>query len=583
IHIGLDLAGESLHKRAYRADSVAAPLKENLAAALLLRSAWPELSQTGAALVDPMCGSATLLIEALMMAADIAPGLRRAEENRMAFIHWNQHQAAPWQALLDEARQRQRHGLAQRLPAIYGYDENGQALRAAQRNIAAAGLEQQVTVQQRSMAQFVAPPEVANGHPGLVVCNPPYGERLGELEPLRSVYRSLGSMAKLHLPGWRLAVFTGNRELAGEIRLRNDKRYKLFNGAIESELLLFDIAKRSDGENTRVSDNTHIFKLPWKDKPMSDGAQMVFNRLKKNHKRLGKWLLNEELSCYRLYDADIPEYASAVDIYDSKIYIQEYAAPHSIDKQKAEQRFNELVTACAHFFKASNQDIFFKKRSRQKGVQQYQKSERVPTKNSYELVVREGRAKLKINLAEYIDTGLFLDHRLLRKKISQLAQEKSFLNLFCYTASATVQAALGGALESVSVDMSNTYLQWANENFRLNNINRQRHVLVREDCLTWLKNCRQGFDLIMLDPPTFSNSKKMSSVLNVQRDHVALIKRCVELLTPGGRLFFSCNLRHFKLDAEALSGFNYSDITALTIDQDFKQNPKIHRCWEFSV
>ena len=583
IHIGLDLVGESMHKRGYRIEPGGAPLKENLAAALLLRAGWPSLASSGAPLIDPMCGSATLLIEAAMMAADIAPGLRRAEAQGMAFTHWPQHEEAPWQALVEEARERAQAGQGATLPKLYGFDVSAQALRAAQKNIVEAGLAPYIDTQQQDISRFVAPESVKTAS-GLMLCNPPYGERLGELDDLRRVYRSLSMVAKAQLPGWQLAVFSGNRDLMGEIRLRSKKKYKLFNGAIESELLLYDIAQKSAGsESDHKANNAHIYKLAWKDKPLSDGATMVFNRLAKNQKRLAKWLQAEQISCYRVYDADMPEYASAVDIYQSKIYIQEYTAPATVDKQKAEQRFNDLVTACAHFFKADNQDIFFKKRAKQKGAQQYQKSERLPTKNNYELVVQEGKAKFKINLAEYIDTGLFLDHRLLRKRIAQGAAGKTFLNLFCYTASATVQAVLAGAKESVSVDMSNTYLQWAQENFRLNNINRQRHQLVREDCFAWLKSCRQGFDMIMLDPPTFSNSKKMSGVLDIQRDHVALIKRCLEILKPGGQLFFSCNLRNFKLDTAALSAFSYTDISTHTIDQDFKQNPKIHRCWEFKV
>jgi 23S rRNA (guanine2445-N2)-methyltransferase / 23S rRNA (guanine2069-N7)-methyltransferase len=216
-----------------------------------------------------------------------------------------------------------------------------------------------------------------------------------------------------------------------------------------------------------------------------------------------------------------------------------------------------------------------KTRQRNKGTQQYEKL----NESREFFVVNEGRGKFWVNLHDYLDTGLFLDHRPLRKRIYAEAGGKRFLNLFCYTASGTVHAALGGAIQSVSVDMSNTYLDWAQRNFDLNVINSDRHQLVQADCLKWLQQCRQGFDLIMLDPPTFSNSKRMEGVLDVQRDHVAMIKRCMELLNRGGKLYFSTNLRSFKLDFDALDGFAIEDISEQTIDQDFARNSKIHRCF----
>jgi 23S rRNA (guanine2445-N2)-methyltransferase / 23S rRNA (guanine2069-N7)-methyltransferase len=193
--------------------------------------------------------------------------------------------------------------------------------------------------------------------------------------------------------------------------------------------------------------------------------------------------------------------------------------------------------------------------------------------------VQEGHAKFWVNLIDYLDTGLFLDHRPLRLKIAEHSQGKKFLNLFCYTATASVHAALGGATESTSVDMSNTYIDWARRNFELNKINLYAHKLVQADCLQWLNECRNGYDLIMLDPPTFSNSKRMEGVLDVQRDHVALVTRCMELLNTNGRLYFSTNLRGFKLDRESLAKYQLDDITASTIDVDFERNPKIHHCY----
>lgn len=577
LHIGLDLSGESLHRRGYRHGQGEAPVKENLAAAILLRCGWPNIAAGDGALIDPMCGSGTLLIEGAMQAADMAPGLLR---ERFGFERWRQHDRPLWEAIRREAEHRKQIGLLRELPEIRGYDADPRVLDAAQANIEAAGLEGIVRVSRKTVAEFRKPTH-RELKPGLVVCNPPYGERLGEVEALREVYRTLARVVKAELPGWQLGVFTGNSELGRELRLRAKKKYKLFNGTIASELLLFDIVAEDEAKWRREQPGS-ADRQPQTDTPESPTAavQMVVNRLRKNRKHLAKWIEKNHIECYRVYDADMPEYAAAIDIYGEHIHVQEYAAPKSIDENKAEKRFDELLQAVAAVFQTGRDQIAIKTRRRNKGKQQYEKlTPNGASKNRF-YVVREGPVKLLVNLYDYLDTGLFLDHRPLRNMIGKGARGKTFLNLFCYTGTATVHAAVGGAASSVSVDMSNTYLHWASQNFALNNIHPERHKLVREDCMTWLKMCRQGFDIIMLDPPTFSNSKKMEGVLDIQRDHVALIKRCMEILNPGGVLYFSNNLRSFKLDSEALANLSVKDITEETLDKDFERNKKIHACWQ---
>lgn len=256
--------------------------------------------------------------------------------------------------------------------------------------------------------------------------------------------------------------------------------------------------------------------------------------------------------------------------------MQEYAAPKSVDEDKAAARFEEIKAAVPVALEVPADHISFKQRRRNRGKQQYDRQ----SEQSHPLIsVTEGSARLWVNLWEYLDTGLFLDHRPLRLRIADKARGKRFLNLFCYTATATVHAALGGAAESVSVDLSHTYLKWAEKNFQANNLSLSKHQLVQGDCLQWLADCRQGFDLIMLDPPSFSNSKRMEGVLDVQRDHVAMIERCMELLHPGGELLFSNNLRSFKLDEAALGRYQVENITDQTLDPDFARNRKIHQCW----
>lgn len=593
VHISLDYSGESLHKRGYRKGQGGAPLKENLAAAILLRSGWstmlasakplpiePEATEASVplnlGLIDPMCGSGTLLIEGALIAAGIAPGLTRM---RFGFEKLKSFQSDLWSGLLAEAREAKKTGLAKPLPEFRGYDISHKVLDAAQDCIDAAGLNGIVRVLQKPAEDFKKPTH-RKIDTGLFVCNPPYGERLGEVEALRDTYRQLGVVAKQELAGWSMGVFTGNVELGRELRLRPKKKYKLFNGTIPSELLLYDLL--GDEAKLRVdpgADGGADEEV--KQTPLSDGAVMVANRIKKNKKRLASWIKSEGVEAYRLYDADLPEYSAAVDVYGQFIHIQEYQAPQSVDAAKAEKRFADLVRAVAHVFDIPFREIetriVTKTRRKNRGKSQYEKVGLEKAEDYFS--VSESGAKLLVNLRDYLDTGVFLDHRPLRNRIAEEVRGKTFLNLFCYTATATVRAALGGASSSISVDMSNTYLEWAKKNFDLNGVKSHKHLLVREDCFSWIKQCRQGFDVIMLDPPTFSNSKKMADVLDIQRDHVGLIKRCVELLTPGGTLYFSTNFQRFKLDSEALESFDIDDISLSTLDPDFKQRPKIHYCW----
>ncbi|MFT5083843.1 MAG: 23S rRNA (guanine2445-N2)-methyltransferase / 23S rRNA (guanine2069-N7)-methyltransferase [Lentisphaeria bacterium] len=597
-HISIDISGDSLHRRGYRRGQGGAPLKENLAAALLLRSGWLQMlaqsreAHQQIALIDPMCGSGTLLIEAALMATDSAPGLTRAH---FGFEKLSFHNADLWQQVLASARQRKLAGLQLALPEFRGYDQNPKVLDRAAENIEAAGLSEVIRLSKKSISTFKKPTHV-HIDTGLLICNPPYGERLGEVEALREDYRELGRVAKAELEGWTLAVFTSNAELSREMRLRPKKKYRLYNGPISAELFLFDLLGsesilREDkplrvgapsGDSADSVSSQSAVDEPVDAAPssvLSEGAIMVVNRINKNRKRLSHWIKQEHIECYRVYDADIPEYSAAIDVYSDYFHVQEYQAPKTVSEGKAIQRFNDILRAVVTVFDTDEAHIVTKTRRRNRGKNQYEKQQELSQKKYFS--VCEGNAKLIINLWDYLDAGLFLDHRPLRLRIAQEIAGKRFLNLFCYTATATVHAVLGGALASTSVDMSNTYIDWAGKNLALNNIDLNRHALVRADCVEWLRECREGFDIIMLDPPSFSNSKKMDDVLDVQRDHVSLITRCMELLNPGGVVYFSNNLRSFKLDSVALSRYAQLNITEQTLDPDFKQNPKIHRCWEF--
>ncbi len=562
----LDLCGESLHRRGYRLDQGAAPLKENLAAGILYRSNWPNIAAQGGCLLDPMCGSGTFLIEAAMIAADMAPGLKRPV---FAFEHWLNHENDHWLALREEARARID---LDKIPEIRGYDSDKRVLDAAQNNIERAGFYNKVRVLPKPLQEFKKPTH-AELTPGLIITNPPYGERLGELEQLAGLYADLGNRLKTEFMGWQAGVFTGNPDAGKFMGLRSHKKYKLFNGTIPAELLMFDINEQSVVNAPPPIETLTSPRDPYK---ITEGAKMVINRLQKNLKHLGKWRDKQNVTCYRLYDADMPEYSAAIDVYGDYVHVQEYQAPKSIDEEKAQARLNDIIAAVKQVIQPDLEKTSIKTRRRNKGKSQY---ERLDSDKSNAITCTEGSATFEINLWDYLDSGLFLDHRPIRQYIYEHAHNKKFLNLFCYTATASVHAALGGAKETVSVDMSKTYLNWAERNFRLNKLVSSKHRFEQADCLEWLTQCREGFDMIFLDPPTFSNSKRIQQVLDVQRDHVSLIKRCMELLNPGGLLIFSNNLRGFKLDAQALEKYTVKDYTQQSLDPDFKRNSKIHHCW----
>ncbi|MEE2874199.1 MAG: bifunctional 23S rRNA (guanine(2069)-N(7))-methyltransferase RlmK/23S rRNA (guanine(2445)-N(2))-methyltransferase RlmL [Candidatus Latescibacterota bacterium] len=573
VQLSLDLAGQSLHRRGYRSGTGPAPLKENLAAAILLRAGWPSVATMGGTLMDPMCGTGTLPIEAAWIAGDCAPGLLR---DYFGFSGWQGHVPKLWGRLREEALARREEGIA-KLPEIIGCDMNPRAVQQAKAHAERAGLHQVVRFEQRAISKT---PKLSNPA-GLVVVNPPYGQRLGEITELGGLYAELGQVLKRNFQGWKAAVFTGNPQLGHALGLRALLDNKLYNGPIECRLLRFEV---EEGYFTpdrikppSIENATSEAKVADSD---SSGTEMLANRLRKNRRILGRWARRANIACYRLYDADLPEYALAVDLYQGEqlwVHVQEYQAPRSIDQDKARHRREEALVTIADVLEIPPEQVFLKVRHRQKGHSQYEKIEQ----GGAFCEVREGPCRLLVNFANYLDTGLFLDHRLTRELVAKLAQGRSFLNLFSYTGVATVRAAMEGAESTTSVDMSQTYLDWAQRNLELNDLH--GHELVRADCLEWLAR-KQGarYGVIFLDPPTFSNSKKMDQDFDVQRDHVELIKRAVALLEEDGVLIFSNNYRRFLMDKDRLTGLNLEDITRQTIPIDFERRPKIHNCWKIT-
>jgi 23S rRNA (guanine2445-N2)-methyltransferase / 23S rRNA (guanine2069-N7)-methyltransferase len=572
ITLSLDLAGEGLHRRGYRTEAGEAPLRENLAAGILLRARWDEAAARGAEFLDPLCGSGTLVIEAAMIAADRAPGLLR---DYFGFLGWRRHDAALWQRLQSEARARGRSVLES---AVRGSDVDPRALAASMGNAQRAGVQGLVRFEQRSIDE-VRP---LGALPGLICTNPPYGERLGDTRQAAKLHAALGHVLRAHFAGWDAAILTADGEAARALRLRSYRTHELWNGAIACRLLRIDLGAPGSVDAEAAHREREAAALE------SAGAQMFANRLEKNLKRLGRQAQRAAVACYRVYDADMPEYAFAIDRYVEAntgalhLYVQEYAAPKQIGVEDVRRRRREALSTLPRLFSVSPERIHLRLRTRQRGAAQYQPMhEGDGAAAGSAITVEEGGLRFRVDLDSYLDTGLFLDHRLTRARLRERAQGARFLNLFCYTATASVYAAAGNALSSLSIDLSNRYLEWAEQNFRLNGLDRARHRLERADCREWLRNASlEPFELIFLDPPTFSNSKRMQGVLDIQRDHVELIGQCMQRLAAGGLLVFACNAQRFRLDAQVEQRWRLCDVSAETLPFDFARNRRIHRCFE---
>ncbi|MDO8963167.1 MAG: bifunctional 23S rRNA (guanine(2069)-N(7))-methyltransferase RlmK/23S rRNA (guanine(2445)-N(2))-methyltransferase RlmL [Coriobacteriia bacterium] len=560
--VSLDLTGDALHRRGYREPGTQpiAPLKESLAAGMLMLGGWPEIAKAGGVLLDPMCGSGTLLIEGAWIAGDVAPGSLRAY---WGFAGWLGHDPDTWDDLLAAADDRAEAGIAA-LPQIVGFDSDPKAVELAEANLARAGLRGRVRVEKRGI-HAATPPEGAAF--GLVAVNPPYGERIGEFEEVRALYVALGERLRSEFGGWHYAVLAGDDSHAAALGSVPADTFRLFNGAIPVRLDVGDLGSAAAPDATA-------------------GVTAFANRLRKDLKHLGKWAKREGVRAWRVYDADLPDYSVAVDLYDCedgvrRAVVFEYEAPSEIDPVKATVRLEQALSVIPEVLGVPAGEVRSKVRRRQKGEAQYER-ERY-TGRFHE--VREGDARFLVNLDDYLDTGLFPDHRTTRGMVAELAAGGSLLNLFCYTGAVTVRAALGGCVRSVSVDLSNTYVDWARRNLDLNGIDPAAHTLVRADVFRYLDDSVGAdgprFDVVFLDPPSFSTSKAMDATLDVQRDHVALVTKSAALLAPDGTLFFSTNLRKFHIDAAALSsaGLTVEDVSAASIPPDFERNPRIHRCY----
>lgn len=555
--LSLDLGGRPLHERGWRRGQGEAPIKETLAAAMLLRAGWPDMAATGTGLLDPFCGVGTLVIEAAWMAADIAPGWLRGLPG---CARWPGFDAGAWQRLMAEAAQRRERGLAALAPGrFHGWDLDGRVVELAREHAQAAGVADLVGFRHTDSLRAQAPAPA----PGLVIANLPFGARLGDDDSTAGLYQQFGEVLRQRFADSQAALLTLADGRGRALGLRARRRYALHNGALAVELLLLD-PPAAQAQEVAASDQ-----------PLSEGATMVANRLRKNERHLRRWRQREGIECWRLYDADLPEYAAAVDLYGDRAVIQEYQAPADIPESVARTRLGELVRAVRSEFKLAREQVVIKKRQRQRGGFQYQTRHR----SDAPVTVNEAGLRFEVRLDQYLDTGLYLDHRLVRDWIRAHACGRDFLNLFCYTASASVHAAAGGARSTTSVDLSANYLAWAQRNFELNGLTGRQHRLVQADVLAWLAADRSRHDAIYVDPPTFSNSKSADD-FDVQRQHVALLHACGDRLAPDGWILFSNHFRRFQLDHAALAErFAITDLGPSMLPPDFRRNPRIHQVY----
>jgi 23S rRNA (guanine2445-N2)-methyltransferase / 23S rRNA (guanine2069-N7)-methyltransferase len=592
----LDTTGTGLHKRGYRRLVGEAQLRETLAAAMVQLSFW----RPGRVLADPFCGTGTIPIEAALIGRNMAPGLKR----NFVSESWPTLENRLWELAREEARDLARPPLTERL---LGYDVDSEVLSLARYHAEQAGVAADIHWQQRPFSELRAKAEY-----GCIITNPPYGERMSDDAEVAQLYQTFPLVLR-RLPTWSHYILSSRPDLETLIGQKADRRRKLYNGPIECTYYQFygprppraglttttAEAQHSDdmheGDSADKKAEPAIAKparrahLVTRQKPSiapafgglleasNRQAEEFANRLRKRARHLRRWPTKRGITCYRLYERDVPEVPLSIDRYDDALHIAEFARPHERTPAEHADWLDLMVRTASDVLDVPRGRIFLKHRDRQRGAAQY---ERVDHRQA-ELVVHEGGLKFLVNLSDYLDTGLFLDHRVTRQMVRQAAAGKHFLNLFAYTGAFTVYAAAGGAASTTTVDKSATYIDWARKNFELNNFTGPQHELVRNDIEAFVAGLspRDQWDLAVIDPPTFSNTKGIENFWDVQRDHTNLLQRLAAHIVPGGTVFFSTNYRRFKLDEAALADYTIRDITRQTIPEDFR-NQRIHKCWK---
>lgn len=569
VRLTLDTTGPSLHKRGYREIATRAPLKETLAAALVQLSFW----QPGRPMIDPFCGGGTILIEAAMQGRNMAPGLQRSFSSE----HWPHFPGTAWEVARQQATDaKKKEGLPVRL---IGKDIHGGALSLARRNAVAAGVDADIHFQIGDFSDLTSQKEF-----GVIITNPPYGERLDQ-EELRQLYESVPYVLR-GLPTWSHYIFTSYPKFETLIGKHADRRRKLYNGRIECTYYQFHGPKPGQNRvvpttSPREEDSQSVPPA----KPVFGGNTQGFqqqveifaNRLTKRARHLRRWPTKRGITCYRLYERDIPEIPLVIDKYEESLHIVEFERPHDRDIAQHADWLETMAATAAEALNVNTKHVHVKSRLRQRGLQQHEKVNNA----LHEMAVREGGLQFLVNLSDYTDTGLFLDHRSARSMIREMSAGKRVLNLFAYTGAFSVYAADGDAAQVTTVDWSNTYVEWAKRNFKLNGfVNDKKYRFARADARNYVTTLPSDveFDLIVCDPPTFSNSKRTEDTWDVQRHHAGLINSLLTRLTPDGVILFSSNFRRLKLESDQLHGAVTREITKRTLPEEYR-NQRIHRSW----
>lgn len=560
----IDTTGRSLHRRGYRTHISTAPLKETLAAAMVMLSYWRQ----DRPLADPCCGSGTIPIEAARIGRNMAPGLDR----EFAAQAWSSLPAELWDDLRQQARAAILPALDER---ILGADISDRALQAARENAARAGVADDIHFQVGRIEDFRSSRRF-----GCLITNPPYGQRIGRGEDLDQLYYGLPEVLA-RLPTWSHYFLTALPNFEQVVGRSADRRRKLYNGRIECTYFQFQGPKpvvgqpRSDQQQPYVHavGSAAFGELTEK---AQEQAQLFAARLSKRARHLRRWPTRRGITCYRLYERDIPEIPLVVDRYEDALHITEYERPHDRDPAQHASWLDLMAKTAAETIQIHPDHVHLKRRSRQRGKTQHEKVDQTGQRS----IANEGGLQFLVNLKDYVDTGLFLDHRITRQLVREQAAGASFLNLFAYTGSFTVYAAAGGAERTVSVDLSGNYLDWARQNMRLNEFAGKEHDFVAADVRRWVADqpVRETYDLVVLDPPTFSNSKRTESDWNIQADGMPLLQSLLPLVRRGGLIYFSSNFRRFKFDPAQLAVSEVHEISRQTVPEDFR-NRRIHRCW----
>jgi 23S rRNA (guanine2445-N2)-methyltransferase / 23S rRNA (guanine2069-N7)-methyltransferase len=555
--LAIDLSGESLHRRGYRVTGGIAPLKESLAAAIIAMSGW---SGDGR-LIDPLCGSGTLLIEAALLFADSAPGLDRAY---FGLTKWLGHQEGLWQRLIDEAVEREQAGQGRLWPPLIGYDADEKMIVAARENIARAGMEGKIVVERQDLSQLQA-----EGSAGWLVCNPPYGERLSEKDQLRHLYRFLGNRFREAFGGWRLALFTAVPEYADLLQIPWHDTRRLYNGPLPCGLFL-----------GRISGVENVFR--WQVATVDDlviGRDLA-DRLRKNMGKRLSWANEQKLECFRVYDRDLPDYNVIIELYRKWIYVREFSSGGAIDSEKAEQRWTTIVATVRALFSVGRDRLFLHRPGRKtKQGALPDKSKKKPAKR---FEVSEVGAYHLLDFAAASGPGLPLDQRLVRLRVRSVARGLSFINILDQTGAATVHAVLGGASRTTTVVADSEHRERVSEIFALNGIYPHQHRIVVDDMFAWLERDTSVYDLAYVNIRSVitPDAGKRGDVRGQKEQPSVLIHQAMRRVKPGGCLFFTVSFRSVVLDSAVQQTFHCRALDKEMVPRDCERSAGMHHYWE---